>query len=86
MFVFPDGDVTFSLEMDCIPRVGEGVSFGKIEEVGFSSEREYEKYKEEEYEFREWKVEEVSWSIGPEYYVLVMLKEDTADENASAVL
>jgi hypothetical protein len=49
MFIFPDGDVICTLEMDFSPRVGEVVSFNQVKKNNFGNKDEYAKYKEEEY-------------------------------------
>ena len=77
LFIFPDGDCTCKIELDIIPRVGDGISVGALSEPDFISDAGRKKFVEHEYSLREWKVEDVSWSINPvNSYALVSLIED----------
>jgi len=76
--LFPDGDCMFSMDLDAIPRKGEYISFGRIDASQFSNEIEFQKYIDEEYEDREWYVDEVSWQLDASYtYAILTLAEDT---------
>lgn len=77
IFNFPDGKIVFQIRMDCVPRVGDVIYLGRIVEQDFPSKEEYKIYKDEEYEFRQWTVDEVSWSPmgGNLSYVNIMLEE-----------
>lgn len=77
LFIFPDGDCTCKIDLDVIPRVGDGISVGALSEPDFISDDERKKFIEKEYSLREWKVEDVSWCINPvNSYVLVSLAEE----------
>jgi len=63
IFIFPDGDVLIEIEMDSIPRVNERIDFGEIDQDKFQSEEAFQKFKDDEYAYRQWVVEEILWSI-----------------------
>jgi len=79
MFVFADSDVSMTLELDQVPRIGEGVRLGRIKKGNFGSQSEFKKYSAEEYEFRQWKVQYISWVLNSESpYMVVTLEEDVS--------
>lgn len=77
LFIFPDGDCTCKIDLDVIPRIGDGISVGALSEPDFITDDERKKFIDEQYNLREWKVEDVSWCINPvNSYVLVSLIEE----------
>jgi hypothetical protein len=76
-FYFPDKEVThLSLDMDTIPRQGEGIRFQGITRDNFEEGKGYETFRFEEYSSRVWTAELITWHIeGLSYKVFIDLKE-----------
>lgn len=76
-FSFIEEDITFVMDMDCIPRKGELISIEHIIPKDFDSPKDYAAFKEEEIEFRDWRVSDLAWApkAGGESSVTIYLTD-----------
>ena len=47
--------------METVPRVGEGIILSHLKREDFRSQEDYNRFKNNGYEHREWVIEEISW-------------------------
>jgi trans-2-enoyl-CoA reductase len=86
-FSFIEEDITFTIEMEIIPRIGELISIEQITKDDFLSESDYNNYKEEEVEFRQWRVDDIAWSpiADGKTNVTIYLTEDIKRPDIQAI-
>ena len=77
VFIFLDDQgIEFKINMPTVPRIGEGVILSRLKREDFRSEEDYNRFKSDEYEHREWVIQEISWFPQTEgSYVGVILVE-----------
>jgi hypothetical protein len=77
VFIFLDDQgIEFKVNMETVPRVGEGIILSHLKREDFRSQEDYNRFKNNGYEHREWVIEEISWFPQTEgSYVGILLVE-----------
>jgi len=64
-FHMAEGEISFTLQLDPVPRIGDKISFEALDRDLFDDDDQYEKFRSEGLASIHWRVEDVIWGINP---------------------